>query len=414
MENREIIVGRCDITALKFTDLICNEATRIRLNELVSSFQLLHSVEQISAKELRKYPFSLNLLEVAMRQQTFYEPTHSIYLKELLGYKQEGSYPLLQSFFDELNIKETIIEPMIVAEKSKIDISIVDKGYAIIIENKINDAKDQPMQICKYIDVLKHTQNIYVIYLKGRCRDNPSETSFPSVVRKQYEDKGRYFAITFKTEILDWLNKIDLSHYNNPYFCSAVYQYRDYLQYKYKRRIMDSKIKECIKKELSDNYSVNIHDSDSLLNGIEELLEKLNNSIDYLSEIKDDVRQDAFDKAVSYMSRQVFDDEFIFHEKDGSIIVNLKHCKKWFSLEACFCLVEDDKPYIGFRFNTKVKQTSDLIKSIFNEDAWGLNAGDEDYNWYLWKYTTYGSIVNEFLDAYKRIKAELEINSIEE
>lgn len=365
MENREIIVGRCDITALKFADLICDEATRIRLNELVSSFQLLHSVEQISAKELRKYPFSLNLLEVAMRQQTFYEPTHSIYLKELLGYKQEGSYPLLQSFFDELNIKETIIEPMIVAEKSKIDISIVDKGYAIIIENKINDAKDQPMQICKYIDVLKHTQNIYVIYLKGRCRDNPSETSFPSVVRKQYEDKGRYFAITFK-------------------------------------------------KELSDNYSVNIHDSDSLLNGIEELLEKLNNSIGYLSEIKDDVRQDAFDKAVSYMSRQVFDDEFIFHEKDGSIIVNLKHCKKWFSLEACFCLVEDDKPYIGFRFNTKVKQTSDLIKSIFNEDAWGLNAGDEDYNWYLWKYTTYGSIVNEFLDAYKRIKAELEINCIEE
>ena len=65
------------------------------------------------------------------------EPVTSQIIKLIFQYKGvNNNYPILSSFVDSFIKKELqIIKPKIEAEKNHFDVSILDKQYAIIIEN---------------------------------------------------------------------------------------------------------------------------------------------------------------------------------------------------------------------------------------------------------------------------------------
>ena len=77
------------------------------------------------------------------------EPVTSQIIKLIFQYKGENkNFPILSSFIECFIKKELhIIKPKIEAEKNHFDVSILDKQYAIIIENKLKGADFQLNQL---------------------------------------------------------------------------------------------------------------------------------------------------------------------------------------------------------------------------------------------------------------------------
>ena len=78
-------------------------------------------------------------------------------------------------FFTHTNLKALIDKPIVVTEQvvrndKRIDIYIYETGkYAVILENKVMDAVEQPHQLANYIEGLNelgfNNSQIYIAYL---------------------------------------------------------------------------------------------------------------------------------------------------------------------------------------------------------------------------------------------------------
>jgi hypothetical protein len=193
---------------------------------------------EFSQEFIRKYdevtPFHIFLIDLILKGMR--EIYHSRFLYKLLLYKdKDAKYPILESFCKTLlkfeNIK--ITKPEIEREKKNIDISVYDeKGdYFLIIENKVNDAPDQPNQLAKYINTakekMKDITKIYICYLpydgkepKENSWENPDENS------KSYKDafEGRFRIVSFRDEILEWLKKLEIDS-EQKFLQAAIEQY---------------------------------------------------------------------------------------------------------------------------------------------------------------------------------------------
>lgn len=110
------------------------------------------------------------------------EPVTSQIIKLIFQYKGENkNYPILSSFIERFIKKELhIIKPKIEAEKNHFDVSILDKQYAIIIENKLKGADFQLNQLARYIQKLKakgyDENNIYIIVLPKFILQKPRKS----------------------------------------------------------------------------------------------------------------------------------------------------------------------------------------------------------------------------------------------
>lgn len=102
-----------------------------------------------------KVPYTLNIFEWYDSD----EPTTSLAMAEILKYKDGGAYPLLELFIQKFLVpigfdSKWIENPVITAEKDRIDICVKDNKYAIIFENKVKGANYQPNQLARYIHKL--------------------------------------------------------------------------------------------------------------------------------------------------------------------------------------------------------------------------------------------------------------------
>lgn len=149
--------------ALKFCDKM---VTRER--ELIRS--LLTFSREFSKKYDEVTPFHHFLIDLILAGRR--EIDHSRFLHKLLSYKKNGEYPILKSFCNTClkDFELKIISPTIEREKRNIDISIRDKDYFLIIENKVNDAPDQPNQLarCQYGQRKNdgYKENLYLLFAR--------------------------------------------------------------------------------------------------------------------------------------------------------------------------------------------------------------------------------------------------------
>ncbi len=193
-------------------------------------------------REATRLPSRLNLIDQLHPSET----AHSRILCALLSFRKENSYPLLESFIDFIFSTTTLEEspnvhsPCCSCEQDRIDLLIEERGqYAIIIENKIFGAIDQPQQIERYVERVIHRgipqSHIYVLYL---TRDGSKEITTHSLTdqakqKLEVADNsfGRFIPINYRDHVLPWLEKLLSSHStDNMLFTSAIWQYTDHLK----------------------------------------------------------------------------------------------------------------------------------------------------------------------------------------
>ena len=211
-------------------------------------------------------PYRINLLdevhihddsgtEVIRERRKVCENAHTRILRRLLEFRLGTSYPIMRSFLEMIaDISGNpgwksipVNNPLFIPEAScgntsgRIDLLVEEKGsYAIIFENKINDAVEQESQLARYISHLNNDgyslENIYIVYLTSS-----NEACGPSEESWSYQEKElfarRFVNLSYRDGILPWLSDT-LSPFvsgmtQQPYLQSAVSQYICYLQGKF-------------------------------------------------------------------------------------------------------------------------------------------------------------------------------------
>lgn len=202
-------------------------------------------------------PYRFNIL--SEQQGHIVENSHTNILMKILEYKDGDSYPFLQSFcenmFDNWLFKtdgeikfdrEYFCKGQNQNNNGRIDGLIQKPGcFAIIIENKINGAKDQKDQLCTYIrEVMNagfYLQQIWVLYLTREggqpCYlENLAKSMECGVINDDNTpigiDSPRYASINYCEDILDWLKEYVLPEVklNNQTLYTGLIQYIDFLE----------------------------------------------------------------------------------------------------------------------------------------------------------------------------------------
>lgn len=225
------------------------------------------------------------------------EPDEPKVSKILAGFflqKTNEDYRILKDFVTKFwgnNLAAMIKSPTIITEETvkddkRIDILIYEKGkYAIVLENKIWDAPDQPNQLANYIDAMMESEynlnleQIYVAFMPKTKDHHPSPLSWISRVCEQsYEDdfKKRYRLLDFKDKILPWLesSKEILKVNDNSYFENSHFLFIDFLRRKLEIDNIDNMAQKEIEKQLREYFSSGndaIADADKILKLIYKL-----------------------------------------------------------------------------------------------------------------------------------------------
>ncbi len=114
---------------------------------------LVTECDKLKSKSENKPFYQLNLLDIVHTE----EPHTSKFLASILNYSENGKYIILESFIDKFLYlagldKSSVVDPIIAAEKSHVDVRVLDKNFAIIIENKLMNAPFQRNQLGRYIE----------------------------------------------------------------------------------------------------------------------------------------------------------------------------------------------------------------------------------------------------------------------
>lgn len=293
-------------------------------------WDLLHDFEKYWTEEQEKRPFRLNLLDYCKT----YENAHTQILLEILRYKDNAEYPLIESFFHKIGIDVQWNHVKSCVEFNKavvggfIDGFLSDGTNAVIIENKINGATDQNEQIKKYVDDVEQRggiaiEHIYVIYLTKDGSKIVQEKSCP----KDYKDKlkNHFIECNYCGHILPWLKEdvVPQCRVKDDTFVSALKQYIDFLEDMFKKRVgddeMDEKIKEFLKEKMSLNGS---GDSYDLMTKKIKALDELKN---YLVSIQRSVRESVVSITNEYWKNK-YADGFV---QDGLYTYLLYGRSKW-------------------------------------------------------------------------------------
>jgi|GEM_PF-6333625 len=222
-------------------------------------------------ERMKSQPYQINLLEeVHMHEEDgsdeqlrMKENAHSRILRCILAFRSKGDPVLLKSLIEYIvslcpdsQWKRIAInhpaEPRTEdsTEDGRIDLFIEEPcHYAIIFENKINEVGDQPNQLARYINHERKRgykeHQIYVVYLSSNGHE-PSEQSWidpETGISYKESYQARCVNLSYKNAILPWLKnrakpiieKIE----GEQLLVSALCQYVNYLEIKFKLREID-------------------------------------------------------------------------------------------------------------------------------------------------------------------------------
>lgn len=204
---------------------------------------------------------SFNILRAAVKTQ-LRETVHSRILANLLQYDTEILNSFLNKFFsgeylpnEDLPNKDFKKEGWnIFVEKNKMDIVLEGKfhGNVIIIENKVNDACEQPEQIDRYVSHYREKndyENIYVLYLKREDHYGPSPYSWSKT-----DGDCKLITISYKDDVRSWIDELTGDHSKKAGLAATLRPYKEYLDMMFNKdtEIMEeakNKIKELLEIE---------------------------------------------------------------------------------------------------------------------------------------------------------------------
>ena len=236
---------------------------RAKVKILGDVFKLHDKIGKIKQEVEEKLPKQVNSIQDLWPD----EPKISNILAGFFRQRINGNYQVFGSFINycfngsfPYEIEKPIIQTEVEVKDSKrTDILAYEKGkYAIVFENKIWNAVEQPNQLTNYIKGMREpkygftNEQIYIIYLPStndHCATNISWN-------KKYQESfaSRYKAISFKEGILEWLDSEELQEIDDECFTHSLFLFKDYLKKMFNLTEIDDmenqKIDEYIRKEL--------------------------------------------------------------------------------------------------------------------------------------------------------------------
>ena len=380
--------------------------------------ELLILTKELGEK-LNKLPYKFNLLEEVWAD----ENAHSRILVNLLRDKTtlHSFISFLKKRYDKnFNFdKDSIVSPQITSERYRIDGLICERNkYAIVIENKIHGAKEQPKQLSRYIEKCKDLgyslSKIFIVYITRTQFEHASEQTWGDF-KKDFS--SRYVDISYKEDIIDWLDEYyqEIPRKEEE-LASGVYQYKAYLiqltnNYKYKK--MELNIKNLI------TTSLQLEDK----NGEEQLLTlKANKSaIDNLSGYIDTLMIEAYKKIFEEWRNKLgmeFNSlELLPHSTDDNYLkagIILPCCENYKIAVLIEQNLQNKYIYYGFGRHHASKQLEPDVKTFCESllverelEGWRT---DDDKWWYCWKYTTIESGYADLVALIKLIQNKMNTN----
>jgi len=376
--------------------------------DLVKLLAISNAVGEIRKNELSHMSLHINVISISA-QGKLKETAHSSILQHLLKYQR-----ILDSFtkdimeLNNIQIKSSKVRP---AEQERIDISIYDENICIIIENKINNATEQPGQIFRYVQVALNNgykeDEIRVLYLNSSHHSKPSDYSLTengegiNRIPKVIEDK--IIIKDYAHDIYTWIKKLPaLLSDNEKYLHSALLQYQDYLEEYFYLTDKFENMKELIKltitsdilNGLSDENDSDFSERISRLKETSENLQLLQSEVnDLIFELS--FRKDAINigKELRKINLELIDLSELGYER-GVFGVKIAINEKCGYLAYGYA----NHKYIGFAFNsnyltqTEKSQLCQLFK-CFGKDNYG-----EEERWPCWNWIGKTSLLYEFVD----------------
>lgn len=236
---------------------------RAKVHVLKDVLKMYEDIQLVRKEVEENKPYHFN----ALLNSSPLEPNVSSIFAGFLRQKTNGRYSVLESFIKfcfgdtfTSSIEKPIIETETeVKDLKRIDILIYEKGkYAIVIENKIWDATEQPNQLTNYIKGVKEpkfgfTDNqIYVIYMPSTDEHRPTNASWSKSYQQAFE--SRFRNISFRDGVIEWLESDDIQTIDDVYFSHSRFLFIDFLKRAFKLTETDNmenrKIDEYICKEL--------------------------------------------------------------------------------------------------------------------------------------------------------------------
>jgi len=259
-------------------------------NTLQETIKLVDQFKEKREILLELAPFHFNVLDEAGVN----ENSHSKIIGKILKYKDKGNFIHLNSFLKNVKLDLRIEHPRIFVEKGRLDISILDKSFALVIENKVHNAVDQDKQISNYVEFLKkqgyQINQIYVIYLTRLGFKIPTKNSLPQKLKNELGK--RYKEVNFYSNILPWLtDHVLLScKYKDKILVQGIEQYIDHLKgilnLRRKFKKMNQELKDFVSKELKLNDN-DIKGNNEIL---EQKLKDINAYADSLYKLRIEIR----------------------------------------------------------------------------------------------------------------------------
>ena len=258
------------------------------IDSVVELLKLYDIIQDVKQEESKKLPYRFN----ALIDANPLEPDVSRILAGFFMQKTNGDYRILKDFVKTFwgdSLAAMITNPTISSEETvkgdyRIDILVYEKDkYAIVLENKIWDAVDQPHQLANYIDAMLSSgygfsmEQIYVAFLPKTNDHEPSLNSWKSQegggsYKDEFQD--RYRLLDFTEKILPWLESSKaVQGINEEYFEHSRFLFIDFLKRKLDLDSIDKMEQKEIEKKLKEHLYTDdaVADAGKLLQMIDKL-----------------------------------------------------------------------------------------------------------------------------------------------
>lgn len=383
------------ISFYKITDECISNIANIETNIHRTLLSIAQKNEYIRKEELAKIPFHINVIYSATGGK-LRETAHSRILADLL------THPLIvKSFITNFIPSITVSSVFYVKrEDHNIDVCIKSQEYFIIIENKVNNAREQKQQIYRYVQYASRTyrpSQIYVIYLNPDHLNPPSKFS----IRNTFDiiDSSHLIIKSYLHDIIPWIKDDLLPNYMDSelYLHSAIVQYLDYLEDYFETSAKYNNMKKRTETMLIEALGLNKLSKVDQLRVCNDYIEDLGELIDAMNEMATSISTNIIDSWQKELKAANINN-----------ISKFNQCRE-IQIPCCYkgrdifigASIEDDKPWFGITHGNN----KPIAKQIKNEliNVMETNFGEtqpEESGWFAWKYTTFNDIISDITTLY--------------
>ena len=380
------------VSAISFSNsLVVNQ-----INNMRTVFEFFDGFGEIYRNEKKKLPYHINIIDELRAD----ENAHSRILAKFLMHEDliSNEYDILKSFIgyivenynDKKDFQNIEIKwPTLTVEKERIDLWIRDSNYAIILENKVQNAGDQYKQLERYINTTVSygydLRNIYVLYLPPTSDNEPEDQSWGKYFKTDIYNK-RYLNLSFRDVVLPWLKHYVMPNVRSKdkLLISSLQQYVDYLEGMFSLRTINNKMNMKLQEFIKEKLEITDAEPMEALNKVIEKQEEVNNALSQLNLIKDSIILDCFREWEKSLKNDFPDLEIVGNyfkiENLMRIGVKINDADSSFSL-----LIEFHNSGVIYGIG-KLFATDDKNNNFnFDEIVDALNLKTNDW-WYGWKW----------------------------